>query len=199
MKRPRAPEIALVGPESTGKTTLARLLARRFGATWVPEHARSYLQRRGGVYDAADLPHIAHGQLTAERRARARKGRGRLLVLDTDLVVLHVWSLVRFQHVDALIGRKLARVGHRRYLLMAPDLAWEADPLRENPHDRDLLFERYRATLERFGYRYAVIRGTGLARLVAAERALARLARRPRRHRRVRRRRSLRARQQRSD
>lgn len=175
--------MAIVGPESTGKTTLARALAQRHRTHWVAEYARAYLHARGGAYDATDLPRIASGQLAAERRARGgRRGR-RLLLLDTDLVVLQVWSEVRFRHVDAVIARGLRRVVHRRYLLLAPDLPWQPDPLRENPHDRDVLFEHYRRVLDDLGARYAIVRGRGPARAMAAERALRRLARTRRRRR----------------
>ncbi len=57
--------ITIVGPESSGKTTLARELASSYGALWVPEYARKYLDELGRPYQENDLNRIAQGQLEA--------------------------------------------------------------------------------------------------------------------------------------
>lgn len=61
--------ITIVGPESSGKTTLARKLAAYLGCPWVPEYAREYLEGLGRRYEEADLKEIAAGQLEAISRA----------------------------------------------------------------------------------------------------------------------------------
>ena len=57
--------ITIVGPESSGKTTLARQLAADLGCPWVPEYAREYLDGLGRTYEEDDLQIIARGQLEA--------------------------------------------------------------------------------------------------------------------------------------
>src|SRR5690348_13209835 len=78
-------KIAIIGPESTGKSTLSRELAACYGAGWVPEYAREYLQELPRKYEEADLLHIAHGQLGAEECVAEREN---VLFCDTDLYVV---------------------------------------------------------------------------------------------------------------
>lgn len=170
--------VVLVGPESSGKTTLAGKLAAHYRAPWVAEVARDYLRDRaagqaqaGGQadYDAADLEHIARAQLDAEHHLRATHPD--LLILDTDLLVIDIWWRERFgRPPDWLIEslQHAAREPRRRYLLCAPDLPWEPDPLRENPQDRQRLYERYQRRLTDLGAIYRVNSGAGAGRSVAA-------------------------------
>ena len=161
--------ISIVGPESTGKTTLARALGDHFAVRYVQEYAREYLGGRA-AYEQADVEAIARGQMFLEEQALA-DGRSPV-ILDTDLLVVLVWWKEKFgQPPDSLV-RAAAAQAPRRYLLTAPDLPWEPDPLRESPFDRERLFEVYRATLVAENLRFDVVRGTGAARLRCALAAL---------------------------
>jgi len=160
-----SPVAVLVGPESCGKTTLAQYLSATLGLPCVPEMARSYLlepTRRGRAYRPEDLLSIAQLQLSAEIEALALS-QGRGVVADTDLTVIKIWWLEKFgqppDEFDALCREERCRT--RVYLLCYPDLAWQADPLRENPTDRRRLFRRYVEVLERDGRPYRVIWGHG--------------------------------------
>lgn len=161
--------IAIVGPESTGKTTLAQALAERLDAPWVAEVARTWLAGRRG-YAAADVERIARAQLAAESAAR-RQAPPRL-VLDTDLLVILVWWREKYGPAPPWLTAALARQPRRRYLLASPDLPWAPDPLRESPHDRERLFEVYQAELVARGERFGVVTGAGDARLQSALAAL---------------------------
>jgi len=154
----------LTGPESSAKSTLARTLSEHFSSACVEEVARAYLQHRPS-YLPSDLLHIASLQQQAEQRAE-----GQLVFADTDLQVLHIWWQEKFGPSPSLLGGAYAELGVRHYLLCRPDLAWQADPLRENPHDRDRLFELYKADLQARGRAFSEISGHGDARF---ERAVA--------------------------
>ncbi len=164
--------VAIVGPESSGKTTLARALAEHFDAPWVAEVARDHLSSGGGYdakYDAAKLDQIARAQLDAEQHARATHRH--LVILDTDLLVIDIWWRERFGRPPNWLVELLARTAHeprRRYLLCPPDLPWEADPLRENPHDRERLYDLYQRRLTELGASYQVISGAGSGRTAVA-------------------------------
>lgn len=171
--------IALVGAECSGKTTLARQLALRLGAPWVPEYARTYLAGRV-QYTQADVLAIARRQRFAEQALTG--GGHRLVIADTDLVVIKVWWAVRFggthPWIEESLRDDLAGPRRRLYLLPRPDFPWVGDALRENPDDRDALHARYRALLHELGIGYRELTGSKGERLAAAESA-ARLLLRP--------------------
>jgi nicotinamide riboside kinase len=164
----------LVGAESSGKTTLARQLSRRLGAPWLPEYARRHLAGRAG-YTADDVLTIARAQHAAEQRLVA-SGHS-LLLVDTDLLVTRIWSEVRFgacpAWIDTTLRSTLAAPRRRLYLLPRPDdVPWTADRLRENPYDRDMLHERYRAALVEMGATFVELGGTRRERVGVAEAAV---------------------------
>lgn len=160
--------VAVTGPESTGKSALSWQLAVRLGGVWVPELARTLLPRvlERGAYTLTDVEAIAEAQQRAERAALAAGHR--LVVADTDLTVIAVWCDVRFGRVPESVQRGLAEAAPRETLLCAPDLPWQADALRENPNDRDELFERYRTLLGSLDWTYETVSGVGEARVSQA-------------------------------
>ena len=158
----RGRTLCLTGPESTGKTTLARALAERLGATLVEEVARSYLESRPH-YSSDDLLAIATLQVAAEKRARSTTDG--LLVCDTDLTVIQIWWEEKFGLVPDTLRVALEAHSERVYLLLEPDLPWVPDPLRENPADRQRLFARYQALLDSGPFPSGVVSGSGAQRL----------------------------------
>ena len=168
--------VALTGPESSGKSTLARQLGELFAAPVVPEVARSYLEgSEAGVtgYDQRDLLAISRLQRDAEQQLRASTSG--LLICDTDLLVLQIWWQEKFGDLPEELVQALAERTDRVYLLAEPDLPWVPDPLRENPTDRLRLFDLYVNALETGGFRYSIISGTADARLQSALEGLVRL------------------------
>lgn len=163
-------DIALSGPESSGKTSLALALAVHFKTWYVPEYARTYLERHGHHYTEADLEAIVAGQLSWWRWPPAPKEKMRFF--DGDAAILHVWQSLRFSTESQLLTEWVK--GHRPALtlLCAPDLPWSYDPLRENEHDREALFERYMVVLEEWQHPYVVVSGSGELRLGRAIAAL---------------------------
>lgn len=163
--------VALVGPESTGKTTLSEQLAAHFNGSFVPEFAREFLEERNGKYSQADLPTIAKGQLNLENHA-INKGV-KPVFCDTDVVVVMVWHEFKYGEQSAELEALFKRQPQRKYLLTYPDLPWQVDPLRENQKDLNAIFALYVSTLNRLGVDYSVIKGTGSSRLENAIAALA--------------------------
>jgi nicotinamide riboside kinase len=164
--------VAVAGAESSGKSTLAASLAVHFDAPLVIEVARDYLTRRPR-YAAADLIEIARRQQALEHDVSSRGAR--LVIADTDLVVIRIWWEMRFGPVPAEIADPLSRAlaaGNRRYLVPKPDMPWEPDPLRENPHDRDALHARYLEFLARSGASHQELTGDRAERFEVAVRAV---------------------------
>ena len=160
--------ISLTGPESAGKSTLAAQLAAHYGTAFVPEYARQYLEANGPAYTLADLEAIARGQLAAEDAAARLASR--LLVCDTDLLVLKIWSENAFGTCPAWVLAELVRPRYTLTLLLAPDLPWVPDPLREHPDParRWHFYGLYKAELQRLVWPFVEISGPPTQRLVQA-------------------------------
>lgn len=138
--------IAVTGPESSGKTSLAERLAQEFGLAFVPEYAREYLIQRDGKYDQSDLVQIAEGQVKLWSEAKSARG----FVADTEMLVMKIWSDFKYGETDPVILSLLQKQHFDHYFLCYPNIPWEEDPLREHPEQREELFEIY---LEELKYR----------------------------------------------
>ena len=158
--------IAITGPESTGKSELAKQLAEHYNTVWVPEYARDYLKNTGGKYKKEDILKIAQGQLKLENEMAAKANE--YLFCDTDLFVTKVWSEYKFGTCDGWILEKILTHQYDLHLLMDIDLEWKEDPLRENPDERQKLFDIYLEELTRYKYPFFIINGKGRERTEAA-------------------------------
>ncbi len=151
-------KIILTGPESCGKSTLAHQIANHFQLPIVVEVAREYLQEIDRPYNLEDLQEIAIIQ--EEQEEKYLKS-----ICDTDLLTLYIWKMEVFNLCDIKWLKSLSDGSPKKhYLLCKPDLPWEPDPLRENPNDRDRLFDVYIEALELIGLSYSVVEGLGSSR-----------------------------------
>lgn len=133
-------KIAIIGPESTGKSTLCEQLAKHFHTEWCPEYARDYLLQHGKKYSYADLLIIAKGQIESEEKFESlvksknpdAKGQ-QLLFIDTDMYVMKVWCEFVFNKCHRFILEQIVNRKYDLYLLCNVDLPWVKDELREYP------------------------------------------------------------------
>ena len=163
MQNPK--RILILGPESTGKSTLAKDLAIHFGEPWVPEFAREYLEKLERPYQFEDLAEIGKGQVKLEDQL-AEKAQ-KFLFCDTDLRVIHIWSEHRFGKTDPWVLEEIQQRKYELILLTDTDLPWEPDPLREYPEleMRQYFFEKYRKLAEQSGFPYLIVSGDREKRL----------------------------------
>lgn len=150
--------LLLTGPESTGKTLLARRLAEAYQTTWAPEYARAYLDTLGRPYAEDDLLPIARGQLLLEDYHA--QFANRILPCDTGLLVIKVWSEFKYGRCHPWILEQLQRRSYGLYLLCGIDVPWSDDPQRENPNEREQLYAIYKRELERLGVPYTELWGS---------------------------------------
>jgi nicotinamide riboside kinase len=151
----------ITGAESTGKSTLTMDLAAHFGGLGVPEFARTYLESLDDSYKYSDVEYIAHRQIELIKES----GAAQLVFFDTCLINLKVWFREVFQQVPSWLEQEIPIAGRGIYLMCQPDLPWEFDPLRENPHRRDYLTEQYEHELKAAGFVYFRIFGKDEVRL----------------------------------
>jgi len=172
-------KIVVIGPESTGKSSLCEALAHHYQTDWAPEFAREYLTKYGTAYKPEDLLAIARGQLALEDKysTAAEAAGNRLLFIDTDMYVMKVWSEFVFGHCDPWILDQIALRRYDAYLLCRTDLPWTSDPLREYPdwESRDRLFHIYKDSLINQSTLWAEVGGQGEARIAAGISAVDRL------------------------
>jgi NadR type nicotinamide-nucleotide adenylyltransferase len=155
--------ISITGPESTGKSSLARQLANHYKTVCVEEYSVEYLEKHGAAYTIEDVKKIAQRQLEKENK-RAKDASG-LLFCDTDVLVNKIWCEVVFKEVPEWVEQQFEKHRYDLYLLCSPDIKWEEGPFRENPLNRDELFILYKNELDRVKANYRVVEGTGLKRL----------------------------------
>lgn len=155
--------IALIGPESTAKSTLSEQLARHYNTLWVPEYARTYLENMTAPYTKDDVLAITRGQLKSEEEKL--KQANKLLFADTELIIASVWLIDKFGDCPQWINDKILKYEYDLYLLTRPDLPFEDDPLRENPLRREFFFDWYRRELEDRDFNYRIVEGENDARL----------------------------------
>jgi NadR type nicotinamide-nucleotide adenylyltransferase len=168
--RSKVIRIAIVGPECSGKTTLAEALAHHFQTVWVPEFARTYLDQLNRPYVQDDLRIIAEGQLQWEDQLALKANR--LLICDTNLLVIKIWSEFKYGSCHPDIIRQLHNRSFDLHLLTHPDVPWEDDPQREHPDKRDLLFSIYLTEIRRLGVPFVEISGPPEVRMNRAVRAI---------------------------
>lgn len=139
-------KIVVIGPESTGKSTLCKQLAEHYNTTWVQEYAREYLLKNDTDYIYENLLDIAKGQiaaeeLTVERWPLADKStheqqttfNDQPVFIDTDMYVMKVWSEFVFDRCHHWILNRIAERKYDLYLLCNIDMPWVKDELREYP------------------------------------------------------------------
>jgi NadR type nicotinamide-nucleotide adenylyltransferase len=155
--------IALIGPESTAKSTLSEALAKHYQTVWIQEYARTYLTLLNRKYTLEDIVTIAKKQFAIEKDALEKANR--LLIVDTEAIISKVWCEAVFNTCPAWISENILSHPYDLYLLTSPDIPWVNDPLRENPTRREFFFDWYEKELKSINANYIIIKGIGDERL----------------------------------
>jgi len=153
-------KIAFTGPESSGKTTLSKRIAEILNGEWHEEYAREYLTNLNRAYKQKDLIEIAIKQ--NEKRVNCNS---RFQIYDTEMLVIKIWNDFKFKKENQQINDLLDQQKIDHYFLCKPDIPYEDDPLRENPDNRDELFEIYLNALNQKELPFTIIQGTPMQRI----------------------------------
>ena len=168
-------KIVLFGPESTGKTTLSKQLARHYNTVWTPEFAREYLQKKWNnerkTCEKEDLLPIAIGQMNLENKLGRKADK--LLICDTDLLETKVYSEEFYGGtVDLKLSEAVDKNKYDLYLLTYIDTPWEEDDLRDRPEQRLEMFTAFENTLKKYKKNYILLKGDKETRLKNATEAI---------------------------
>ncbi|HEX3070041.1 MAG TPA: ATP-binding protein [Thermoanaerobaculia bacterium] len=157
--------VCLIGPECTGKTTLAQQLAAHFGAPWVPEFVREYASRARRPLTVADVEPIAKGEIALLDVAAADDG---LLILDTDLFSTVVYSRHYYGACPEWIVAEAVMRQADLYLLTGIDVPWSGDDVRDSAETRPILHRAFASALDALNARVVEISGSVEDRFAAA-------------------------------
>ena len=172
-------KIVIIGPESTGKSTLCKQLAAHYNTTWVAEYAREYLLKNGTAYTYENLLDIAKGQVAGEElgirnwelgNQKPKTKNHKPAFIDTDMYVMKVWCEFVFEKCHHWILNRIAERKYDLYLLCNIDLPWIKDELREYPDllSRQKLYCYYKDILINQNIPWVDISGTYEQRLEKA-------------------------------
>ena len=168
-------KVVLFGPESSGKTTLSRQLARYYNTVWAPEFAREYLQKKWNnerkTCEKEDLLPIAIGQMKLENKLAKRADK--ILICDTDLLETKVYSEEFYgSFVDEKLNKAANENQYDLYLLTYIDTPWEEDDLRDRPEQRLEMFTAFEKSLKDNNKPYLLLKGDKETRLKNAVKAI---------------------------
>ena len=165
-------KIAVIGPESTGKSTLSEALAKELNTVYVPEYARTYLEQLNRPYNESDLLEIANGQLKSEQEMHSKANR--YLICDTNLYVLKVWSEHKYSQCHKSILESIATQHYDMFLLTYIDTDWQYDPLREHPQEemRLYFYKQFEDLVINSNTPFLVVKGEENERLLIALNAI---------------------------
>jgi NadR type nicotinamide-nucleotide adenylyltransferase len=152
--------IALTGPESCGKSTLAAILAKHYKADLVEEYAREYITKWGGAYERKDMDEMAR-----THHMKIKLSQNSIQIIDTDFIVFKVWSEHKYNKSSKLINELVDQSLFDLHILCTPDIPWEEDPIRENPRDREYLFGKFEQSLQQLNRNFIIVNGSPENRL----------------------------------
>ena len=148
--------IGIIGPESTGKTTLAKELAEKYKGIYVPEHAREYVERKGTTeVTYEELEEIARHQIEEIKNLT-----GEVVFFDTELIITKVWFDYAFGRWPEWLDEAIKNYPMDLYVILYPDIPWVPDKARSNGSDeiRLELFERYKKEVQALGIDYYLVK-----------------------------------------
>jgi NadR type nicotinamide-nucleotide adenylyltransferase len=163
-------KIAIVGPESTGKSTISAYLAKHYQTVWVPEFARGYCEKLTEPCTWQDEINMFYGQLALEEEYLPKANK--LLICDTTFITVKIWSDYTFGRSPQEVLDELPKHPYDLYLLLDIDLPWEEDPLRDFPHMREHFMEVWHKELKALNANYVVISGSAQGRYDEAVKAI---------------------------
>ncbi|HWW41742.1 ATP-binding protein [Pedobacter sp.] len=151
-------KIAVVGPESTGKSTLTQQLARHYQTAWVAEYARYYCAALTEPCTLQDEINMFHGQVALEESVLATAEKD-FIFCDTTFLTVKIWSDEMMGETPQIVLDALPQRPYDLYLLMDIDLPWQEDPLRDFPHLREHFMQIWHRELQALNANYTVISG----------------------------------------
>jgi HTH-type transcriptional regulator, transcriptional repressor of NAD biosynthesis genes len=149
-------KICFYGPESTGKSTMAKLLAKKYKTEFVPEVSREMITTND--FSLEDIIRI--GQAQTDRVIEKSKTANKLLFCDTDIITTEIYCRHYLKIVPEILFELERKITYDKYFLFEPDVPWIADGLRDLGDRRAEMFEIFKKELDRRKISYELVNGT---------------------------------------
>lgn len=162
--------VCIYGPESTGKSTLTKDLAKYYKTVFCEEYARSLIDTQNQEVNYPDIDRIARGHWASEQ-AMARQAN-RVLFSDTDMLTTIFWSNILFKDCPGWIYKEVEKIKYDLYLVTDIDIPWVKDPQRFLPKKRRWFMDMCLRELDKRNRKYIIIRGDRDKRLAKAVKAV---------------------------
>jgi nicotinamide riboside kinase len=162
---------ALLGPESTGKTTAALELVNKLEGALVPEVSRDFLKEKGLNYSYDDILEIAKLQFAKEIEI-SDANPDRIVICDTELISIEIWLEYYEYEVPSWISTFIYQSSYEKYFLFDIDIPWVSDGLRNNERDRELLLNQFKKKLNYYNKNWELVSGQGEARTLGVLQAI---------------------------
>ncbi len=164
-------KIAIVGPESTGKSTISAQLAKYYNVPWVAEYARYYCEMLTAPCTLQDEINMFYGQLALEASVLAT-AEADMVICDTTFLTVKIWSDAFFDETPKVVLDALVKKPYDFYVLLDIDLPWQDDPLRDFPNQRAHFLKVWHEELNALSANYKLVSGLGETRLANAVSAI---------------------------
>ena len=151
-------KIAIVGPESTGKSTISSALAKHFKTVWVPEYARYYCEGLTAACTLQDELNMFYGQLALEKSMEVVV-KNNLMICDTTFLTVKIWSDYQLGETPQPVLEAIKTHHYDHYLLLKNDLPWEDDPLRDFKDMGDYFMDVWRKELNNINASFVEVGG----------------------------------------
>lgn len=173
-----AKKVVIVGAESTGTTTLAQALAKKYQTAWVPEYGRTYCEGKmhsvnWNDWQTAEFCHIASSQNRMEEKLA--KVANKLLICDTDSFATCLWHERYMNFWSPEVEKIAGAAQHEYYLLTDIDIPFVQDGTRDGEHIRSKMHQRFIEELNKRGKSYIVLSGNRQHRLKKASKFIERI------------------------
>ncbi|QZT38610.1 ATP-binding protein [Halosquirtibacter xylanolyticus] len=163
--------VVITGPESVGKSTMSKYLAKYFDGVDIPEYARTYVEEHGFDYSYEDVVAIASHQVDQDMALVGEPLK--FVFYDSWMIITKIWFEEVYNKVPEFVDQHIQQYAADLYLLLDYDLPWEEDPTRENGGERRAyLYERYKRELKSHGCDFIEISGVGDVRFENGKRAV---------------------------
>jgi HTH-type transcriptional repressor of NAD biosynthesis genes len=153
------PDIKLIcfyGPESTGKSTMAKQMAEIYQTEFVPEVARAMISSND--FTVADIIRI--GEAQTQRTKDKLKTANKILFCDTDLITTQIYSRQYLKVVPEILFSLEKEIHYDKYFLFDIDVPWVADGLRDLSNQREEIMKIFEDELSKRNIQPIRVKGT---------------------------------------